>query len=242
MKRVLSTGLAIVLLIGLGTLAVLARPGGGDLLAPAKAAPLGLAARAAPLDLAAPAAPQTGVKWTNIAMPLEVSGVTTADGVAAYINANTIPASAAGSITRVAKWSASGQGLIIRNVGDPFEQDWLVYTGDWLLVAADATSATEFTFAWVGNVPEPGYRSYGIVANGWTGIMLPLDTDTATVQMADDLAAAIDDTGHITRVARWDKEGQGLVIRNVGDPFEEDFAVHIGYPYLIYSTLAMNWP
>ena len=43
MKRILSTILAVGLLLGLGALAVLAR-GGGDILTPVRAAPVALAA------------------------------------------------------------------------------------------------------------------------------------------------------------------------------------------------------
>ena len=52
MKRILSTTLAVALLLGLGALAVLAR-GGGDILTPVRAAPVALAA-AQPQTAAAP--------------------------------------------------------------------------------------------------------------------------------------------------------------------------------------------
>lgn len=239
MKRLVSTALAVALLLGLGALAVLAR-GGGDILSPVKAAPVALAA-SQPQTAAAPEAPQATEKWNNIAMPLGVSGVATADDVAAYINSNTNPPSAANSITSVARWDASGQGLVIRDVGSSFgEPNFPVQTGDWLLVSANANSATDFTFAWVGNVPAAGYRTYSIVADGWSAIMLPLNVDTTTIQTADDLAVAI---GGVASVAKWDASGQGLIVRDVGSSFgEPDFAVRIGYPYLVYSTEAKNWP
>lgn len=235
MKSSLSSLAVIVLLVALGLLTVVALPRGME--------PATAAAPAAPLIEAAqePAAPAATEKWNNIAVPLTVAGVATADQVANYINNNTNPPGAANSITKVAKWDSASQSLVIRNVGSPFGQpDFAVQTGDWLFVAANANSATEFTFAWVGDVPAQGYRNYAIAANGWSSLMLPLDTDTTVIQTADDLAG---DMTNVTQVARWDANAQSLVIRNVGSPFgQPDFAVQIGYPYLVYATSASTWP
>ena len=65
MKRLLSTALAVALLLGLGALAVLAR-GGGDILTPADNV---VAAAAQPQTAAAPDAPMatSGINW--IAFP-----------------------------------------------------------------------------------------------------------------------------------------------------------------------------
>lgn len=240
MKNALSSIAIIVLLVALGALTVIALPRGME---SATASAPAADASAPSMEVAAsvPEAPAVTEKWNNIATPLIVDGVATADEVANYINANTSPPEAANSITKVARWDALGQGLVIRTVGSPFgEPDFPVATGDWLLVSANANSATDFTFAWVGDVPDPGYRDYSLVANGWSAIMLPLDTDTSTVQTADNLAA---DIGNVSQVAKWNATNQGLVIRTVGSPFgEPDFAVSIGYPYLVYATAATTWP
>jgi len=170
------------------------------------------------------------IKWTNIAIPLD-AGITTADGVASYIDGSN------GSIVRVAKWDAATQSLIIRNVGSLFgTPNFSVATGDWLLVGA--TSSAPTSFSWVGSVPTIGSRTYSIVANGYTSLMLPLDrSDLAT---ADALGTAI---GNVTRIARWDAATQSLVIRNVGSPFgTPNFNITAGYPYLILSTQAKSWP
>ena len=70
MKRTLSTILAVALLLGLGTLAVLAR-GGGDILTPVRAASVALAA-AQPQTAAAPDAPAASSNYNVIALPLDV--------------------------------------------------------------------------------------------------------------------------------------------------------------------------
>jgi hypothetical protein len=177
------------------------------------------------------------IKYSAISVPLLVTGtISTADDVAAYIN-STNPPTTTNSIRRVARWDAASQGLVIRNVGSPFgTPNFNVAVGDFLLVGA-VTNAPP-TFAWGGDVPPVGFRQYNLVANGYTGIMLPLDrTDLLT---ADALASAI---GNVTRVARWDAATQGLVIRNVRSPFgTPNFNINIGYPYLVYSTVVQQWP
>lgn len=245
MNRVLTTVLAVALLLGLGGLAVLALPGAS---APLAAAPFVSAAappaQDQPESVTAPEVVPVSEAWNNISVPLTVSGVTTADGVAAYINAHAIPDTAADSVVKVAKWDATYQSLVIRDVGSLFgEPDFGVQTGDWLMVAVNANSATDFTFGWVGDVPDKGYRSYQIVANGWSSIMLPLETDTTTVLMGDDLAGEIGNPGDVIQVAKWDAAYQSLVIRDVGSLFgEPDFSVNIGYPYMVYSTALTTWP
>ena len=69
MKRILSTILAVALLLGLGALAVLAR-GGGDILTPIRAAPVALAA-AQPQTAAAPDAPATGREVQHARLTLD---------------------------------------------------------------------------------------------------------------------------------------------------------------------------
>jgi len=122
------------------------------------------------------------LNWTTISIPLSTS-VSTADDLAAYIDSTN------NSITRVARWDSATQSLVIRNVGSPFGiPNFNVNLGDWLMVAADENAPS--SFSWTGDVPAQGSLQYSLVANGWTGIMLPLDQgDIAT---ADDLGNAID--------------------------------------------------
>lgn len=170
------------------------------------------------------------LRWNNIAIPLD-AGIDTADEVAAYIDGGS------SSVVRVAKWDETAQSLVIRNVGSAFGiPNFSVSVGDWLLIGVTASAPT--SFAWAGSVPAPGSRTYSIVQNGYSALMLPLDR--ADITTADALGAAI---GHVTRVARWDAESQSLIIRNVNSKFgTPDFALQIGEPYLILATESRSWP
>jgi len=233
MKRFLSTGIAIALLLGLAVLAMLARPGGaGALLRPARVA-AALAQRGSSLSAALPAAaPEASYGWSAIALPLNVSGVTNADQVASYIDS-------AGNIKQVAKWDAAAQIWTIRTVGSPLgTPNFAVTTGMPLLVAA--TGAAPTTFAWVGDVPDQGTVHNTLAPSMWNYIMVPLDQ--GSISTADALAAAI---GGVTKVARWDATAQIWVIRTVGSPLgTPNFAVSIGYPYLILTGASSpaQWP
>jgi hypothetical protein len=169
--------------------------------------------------------------WTNIAVPLIVPSAPTADQVAYYIDP------APSSIKQVAYWDEVAQSMVIRNVGAPFGvPNFPVATGDWLMVAADATAPV--SFAWVGDVPAIGSRQYTTVASGFTDLMLPLDRSDLTT--ADALG---NDIGVVTQVARWDSANQGLVIRNVNAPFGvPNYNITPGYPYLVNASAIVTWP
>jgi len=154
-----------------------------------------------------PGAGPTSLRWTSIALPLNVTGITTADQVAAYI-------SPAGSIKKVARWDAISQTWVVRNVGALLgTPNFAVSVGSPLLVAANDSAPTRF--AWVGQVPERGAVSYTLVpgetAVKWNFVALPFDQEDLTT--ADALASGI---GGVTRVARWDATTQTWIVRNVG--------------------------
>ncbi len=225
MKRILSSIIYAGLMLALAAAAYLAFPGRADIAA--QPDPIVDAGSAPAAQAQSPAA---AINWTNISVPLSTS-VTTADGLAAYIDP------VGNSIIRVGRWDAATQSLVIRNVGSPFGQpNFNISIGQWLFIGANSSAPT--TMTWVGDVPGEGSITYTLKANGWTGIMLPLDQGSITT--ADALGSAI---GSVTRVARWDANSQSLVIRNVGSPFgQPNFAIQIGYPYFVYSTSQVNWP
>ena len=76
MKRLLSTALAVALLLGLGALAVLAH-GGGDILTPADKV---VAAAPQPQTAAAPDAPMASI-YNDVALPLNVQSQFTSLGL-----------------------------------------------------------------------------------------------------------------------------------------------------------------
>jgi hypothetical protein len=225
MKNLLSTALFGIIFLGLAALAFLSAPRGASEVA-ASTAPESISANVAG---SAPSALLATNKFNNIAVPLIVSA-TTADDVAAYIDGTN------NSIKTVARYDAATQSLVTRNVGSPFGvPNFAVNTGDWLLVSADSAAPT--TFAWVGDVPAQGSVSYSIVS-GFNAIMLPLDQ--ASITTADALAASI---GNVSQVSYYNATTQSLITRNVGSPFGvPNFAVQIGYPYLVNSTATTTWP
>lgn len=225
MKNLLSTALFGVIFLGLAALAFLSAPRGASEVA-ASTAPETTSAVVAG---SAPSALLATNKFTNIAIPLIVSA-TTADAVATYIDGTN------NSIKQVSRYDSGTQSLVTRNVGSPFGvPNFTVNPGDWLLVSADSAAPTNF--AWVGDVPAQGSIDYSVVV-GFNAIMLPLDQ--AALATADDLAASI---GNVSQVSYYDATTQSLVTRNVGSPFGvPNFAVKIGYPYLVNSTGTTTWP
>jgi hypothetical protein len=178
----------------------------------------------------------TSLRWTAIAMPLDVPGVSTADQVAAYI-------SPGGSIRKVAYWDAASQTWAVRSVGALISTpNFAVPVGGPLLVAAD--DAAPARFAWVGQVPARGSVSYTLTPGGtsikWNFVALPFDQSGLTT--ADALA---NDIGGVTRVARWDAATQTWVVRNVGAAISTpNYAISPGYAYLVGATgsTPTAWP
>ncbi len=244
MNRVLTTVLAVALLLGLGALAVLALPGAST---PLAAAPFVSAAPDAqevtPDAVAAPDATTGVLGWNVIALPLEVAGVNTADNVAYYISTGDPVDPTDNAIEQVAHW-IDGQ-WVYRQVGGGFgsDPDFDVNAGDALLIRARSNAPA--TFAWVGDVPEQGSIAYTLPQGGWHVLMLPLDAEVDTngdgTATADELG---NDIGGIEQVAQW-LDGQWVYRRvNGGFGSDPDFAVRIGYPYLILTTATTpgTWP
>ena len=261
MKRFLSVTLAIVLLLGLGSLAVLARPGGSSepaasaVAAPAVAAQVESSQRTA-AQPAAPAAPNVNPKWNAIALPLGVNidgvdsgGENNADEVAAYIQTFCPLASPCpNAIPKVVRWRADLQQWEVREVGTLFGgENFVVNVGDALFVEADSSASSlngtgDDSFAWVGDVPAAGTIHYSLAADNWAFILIPLDrTIGGAPADADSLAGSIGP--NVTKVARWRADLQQWEVREVGTLFGGDnFAVTVGYPYQVYTTAAYNWP
>jgi len=193
-------------------------------------------------QVAGRAAPQlqttSGPSWNAIAVPLDV-GAITADGVASYIDPG-------GSIQRVGRWDSGSQSWVFRVVSSPFPPtNYAVNTGDPLLVLANESAP--LSFAWTGDVPNPGSISYSLSPNQWHFIMVPLDQDASVISTADALATTIQAGASTSgmRVGRWDANSQSWVFRVVGSPFPPaNFTVDLGYPYLVLSNsdTPSQWP
>jgi len=231
MKRILSTTLAVALLLGLGALAVLAR-GGGDILTPVRAAPVALAA-AQPQTAAAPDA---GPRYNVIALPLNsVSqfpvGKYNAEGLATIVGSG---------VQQVLQWNPSTKSYLsyIPGLGGDTipMQVGRVY---WLQL--DSTSTTVVSF--VGDVPNQGDVYFPLVrptsgACVYNDISIPLDrADITTPQL---LADSIQ---NVEQVLQWNPATNSFLqyLPGIGG---DTIVMKIGYPYHVCLSPGGNtrWP
>ena len=174
-----------------------------------------------------------------LGVPLDVSSITDAASLAAYIAGNTPT-----NVGRLLKWNASlsvyysydpadeeGSYNFPVNVGDAF---WLLSVGSGtpvLSYVGDVAPQHGVTFALVGGSPNCRYNM----------ITVPLDkmatiTDAAT--LAGDLV--VSDVG---RLLSWDPT---LGVYRSYDPADEEgsynFNVRAGYPYWACMKTSKTWP
>jgi hypothetical protein len=246
MKRLISTALAVALLVSLGALAVLAR-GGDEILSPADNV---VVAAAQPQTAAAPDAPSTGGKWNMLGVPLVVSSITNAASLEAYIESNTTT-----TVGRLLKWDASlGASGGYRN-WDPADEEasynFPVGVGDafWLLSVGSGTPVLSY----VGNVPDQHSVTFGLVGSQpschYNMITVPLDKGTIT-----NAAALASDIGLVSgvgvsavgRLLSWNPTLNGVGGYYSYDPADEEasynFDVGIGYPYWVCMKTNVTWP
>ena len=240
MKRFISTALAVFLLLGLALLAVLARPNGGLQDASARAdSPVGQTESAQVTSPeVAPSSPSAVVnKYNMIALPLDTTGVITpfkASGLAAYQPGT----------KQVLQWSASNQKYdsYTPGVSPPPLNFNLSLAGSYLLLL-DSTSG--YTFTIVGGVPVSGTVHFTLTVGTasickYNAISVPLQRSDIT--NASQLAAAI---GGVKQVLKWNAGNQKYDSYTPGvSPPPLNFAVSIGYPYLVcLNNLAPTlWP
>lgn len=198
MKRILSTGLAIVLLLGLGTLAVLARPGGADILASPRlasvpAAPVLQVEVKAPV--AAPDAPAIGSTQFNwVALPLHDATLVMASDLKAHMEANSN-----GSITviTVEQWNSIAQNYQTYSIVPFPDGDFALAVGGVYRVSVTGNAGAQAVWSMVGDVPDPGEFSYTLretAGSDFNWIMLPLQKGSVT--MASGLKADIEANSH----------------------------------------------
>lgn len=250
MKRILSTGLAIVLLLGLGTLAVLARPGGADILASPRlasvpAAPVLQVEVKAPV--AAPDAPAIGSTQYNwIALPLHDATLVMASDLKAHIEANS---NGTVTVVTVEQWNSIGQTYqTFTTIPFPFG-DFALAVGGVYRVSVTGNGGTPVVWSMVGDVPDPSEFSYTLRETpgfDYNWIMLPLQKGNLT--MASQLVADINANSHppvtVITVEQWNAVAQSwLTYTTVPFPMG-DFALHIGYPYRVTVSASSpgTWP
>jgi hypothetical protein len=267
MKRLVSTALAVALLLSLGALAVLARSGGATLLPSVLAAPVAQDVIVDPAAVpaqgnnpqsdesktnlnAAPESPTMDLKWNAVALPLD-SGSTTAEDLATYIESFCSPTLCPTAIQKVSIWDSASATWNTRDItGDPasgFPENFAIEPGDSVFVAADNTTPT--TFSWVGGVPpkcadDSANCVQFALSDGWHFIMIPLEK--SGIITAEALAADIG--AGVSKVSTWDPGSGTWNTRDItGDPtsgFPENFDVKAGYPYFILASGLSDpiWP
>lgn len=232
MKRILTTLLAVALLLGLGALAVLAMPSAS---APLVAAPF--VSAAADFDPDTPAVGMTN--FNAIAMPLDASASIspfTASGLAAYHG---------DSVVQVLRWNPGIQSFdsYVPNVS-PSVLDFELEVGRSYFLELDSRSGTVFSI--VGDVPEPGEVFFSLTkgttatACAFNSVSIPLDQ--SGIKKASELAT---DVGGVLQVLQWDAAIQSFNAYVPGvSPSVLDFDVRIGYPYFICVNNAgpAQWP
>ncbi len=260
MKRIISTALAVALLLGLGALAVLALPGAQATLAPANVAAAPVAFQSA----AAPDAPTIGEKYYVIGMPLDAadqfSGATPSlgfdsDGLADFVGS---------SVTQVLRWNAGRQDFDSWDPvadrgwvnGDPIDIpfDLAIGTAYWLLVDSSGPGVVSF----VGDVPNAYSIAFTFLGTdpscAYNQITIPLEQ--AGLIDADLLADSIDATvGTISviQVLQWNPGRQDFDSWDPvadrgwvnGDPVDVPWLTRIGYPYMVCLAAGANdqsWP
>lgn len=237
MKRLFSTMVVFGLLVGLGALAVAARPGDTAAIAiqPESQSQMSVAAAPEASAHSAPSAPAATNKYNFISIPLDSTPSVvpfTASGLASYVG---------GGVKKVVRFDAVSQSFKTHTVGGIFNNFSLVVGGAYF-IEVDSTVSTTLSF--VGAVPEQGSVTFGLAQGTsptdckYNAISIPLDRSDIT--NAAGLATAI---GGVSKVTRWDASSQSFKTHTVGAPFN-NFTVTIGIPFFVCvnSTGPVSWP
>jgi hypothetical protein len=230
MKRFLSITLAIALLLGLGSLAVLARPGGSSEPAASAAAAPAVAAQVESSQQtasqpAAPAAPKAGTSYNVIALPLNSvsqfpTGKFNAEGLATVIGPG---------VVQVLEWNPATGSYLSYVPGRGGDEIPLRVGGVYWLELDDTAN---LSVSFVGDVPAQGAVSFPLVrpTTGncvYNDISIPLDQGTITTP--DLLATSI---SNVEQVLQWNPITRSF-LQYVPGRGGDDIVVKIGYPYLV---------
>jgi hypothetical protein len=244
MKRLVSTVLVVILLLGLGALAALAR-GGGDILAPVGDA---VAVAAQPQTASAPDAPTfDGPRFNHVALPLNASASIqpfNAQGLLNYIGSGAIQIANLNANSQALDFWDGSLGFGVVNdipIFDPVE--YPLHVGHPYFVQLDSSYPTDKPFSIVGDVPDIGDIQFTMVGASpckYNEIMIPLDQYNANITNAVDLADSI---GNVDIVAQLNATNQDLDFWDLGlgfgvvdgaPIFDPDlFPVKLGYPYFV---------
>lgn len=227
MGRVLSTIIAVALLLGLGALAAMALPG--------SSAPMTAGAVAAAPLAAEPDAP-AAENYNLIALPLNsqaqfaAAGATwDAEGLAQFIGTG---------VTQVLRWDESVGFQIwypLTNRGINFP---LVVSGTYFVLLD--TNATSNVVSFVGGVPDMGSVQYDLVGGTpcvYNSFMVPLDQTAITSETLLGQALV-----NAEQVLSWDATNQNWLIWYPATGRGSTFPVKIGHPYFACMAANKTWP
>jgi len=140
-----------------------------------------------------------------------------------------------GSVDQVSYWDAANQYFVAAaNLGDFWDGDFEIHTGDVLTLNSSATSIMYS----IGNLPATN-ANYNIVA-GNNAVMIPLNCNffSWASEVGDNMTA-----GGVDQVSYWDNINQYFVAAaNLGDFWDGDFPVSIAMPLMVNAYSSFTWP
>ena len=236
MKRVLTTVLAVALLLGLGALAVLALPNAAE---PLAAAPSVSAA-------AAPEAPDATYNYNVVALPLDATG-SIPDAAALVDYLNRAATGEPKTVDQVLHWDADAQDFTdyyLPNLG--LGTNFALEVGGVYWILLDSTAPSVFSI--VGDVPDVDAVQYNDLPGAspncvYNNIIIPLDQWNAGISHASDLIAAMGGPTVVDQVLQWNADDQDFTdywLPNI--PIGTDFTVQPGYPYMVCLLANTDWP
>ncbi len=190
--------------------------------------------------------PDTDFSW--VALPLTLSGISTASDLAAHIQNNS---NGALSVLSIGKWNPVSQSIEaydhVYGFGNFSVSSRFPYRVE---VDISGSSSASVIWAQVGGLPPitPDlYKLYETGDTDFTWIMQPLDLTGITT--AADLASNIQNTvsapAAVLSIGRWNGAGQSIEAYDHQYGFG-DFATRFGYPYRVEinvnSGIYVTWP
>lgn len=235
MRRVLTTVLAVALLLGLGALAVLALPNGSAPLAGAPAV-----SAAAPEFQEAPEAPTATLNYNMIGLPLNSTNQFTNAGYS--YNADGLAKLVGTGVTQVLSLNPNTQTYLTWDAVLQDGTNFNLTTSNAYWIQLDSTAATIVSF--VGDVPAQGSVHFTLVRPSGAGCMsndITLPLDRSDITTADQLATAV---GNVSQVLQWNASTQTFLTWDVAIQDGTNFTTKIGYPYRLCLNAggATTWP
>ncbi|MBN2413902.1 T9SS type A sorting domain-containing protein [candidate division KSB1 bacterium] len=163
----------------------------------------------------------TSTDFNEIALPLELTGITKANELM-----NVIP-----YCNSIARWDAASQGYV-QYIPELTFTDFDIQAGRPYYVNITANSV----FTLTGSVISPVFNLLTTESTSFNEIVLPLDKTSIT--KASELLTDVQDCD---AVAQWNAVLQNYDMYIPAQSFS-DFQTKVGYPYYIHVTSGSTWP